>query len=177
MMRRNQNPGSGRRAAASDAVPWLAIVFRPAAAGAIVGLLLTPPAAAQSAADMELATEFLSLELAGWRLPDPTEECLVSLRLRRLEPMAFGSEDMVDQPELVDPPGPHYRVLRIESDSGNRRRRTVQFEWLLPGPAGPRSIHDSFAFTIGGDPAVGGGRAMMQREPERLVIRRECFGG
>ena len=144
---------------------------------ASIGLLPAAPVAAQSAADMELATEFLSLELAGWRLPDPMEECLVELRLRRLEPMAFGSEDMVDQPELVDPPGPHYRVLRIETDAANRRRRNVQFEWLLPGPAGARSIRDSFTFTIGGDPAVGGGRAMMQREPERLVIRRECFGG
>ena len=144
---------------------------------ASVGLLSAAQASAQSAADMELATEFLSLELAGWRLPDPMEECLVSLQLRRLEPMAFGSEDLIDQPELVDPPGPHYRVLRIEPDSANRRRRNVQFEWLLPGPGAPRSIRDSFTFTIGGDPAVGGGRATMQREPERLVIRRECFGG
>lgn len=145
-------------------------------AGAI-GLLLTVPAAAQPAADMELANEFLSLELAGWRLPDPMEECLITLRLRRLEPMAFGAEDLVDQPELVDPPGPHYRVVRIETDSGNRRRRNVQFEWLLGMPASPRVVRDSFVFTIGGDPAVGGGRAMMQREPERMVIRRECYGG
>ncbi len=151
--------------------------FRLAAFGALLGCALTSPAAAQPAADRELATEFLLLELAGWRLPDPMEECLVSLRLRRLEPMAFGSEDMVDQPELVDPPGPHYRVLRIEPDPGNRRRRHVQFEWLLGGSDGPRSIRDSFSFTVGGDPAVGGGRATMQREPERLVIRRECFGG
>lgn len=145
-------------------------------AGAI-GLLLVAPAVAQPAADMELANEFLSLELAGWRLPDPMEECLITLRLRRLEPMAFGAEDLVDQPELVDPPGPHYRVVRIENDSGNRRRRNVQFEWLLGTPASPRVIRDSFVFTIGGDPAVGGGRAMMQREPERMVIRRECYGG
>lgn len=151
--------------------------LRLAAFSTLLGCALTFPAAAQQAADMELATEFLSLELAGWRLPDPMEECLVSLQLRRLEPMAFGSEDLIDQPELVDPPGPHYRVLRIEPDSANRRRRNVQFEWLLPGPGAPRSIRDSFTFTIGGDPAVGGGRATMQREPERLVIRRECFGG
>ena len=135
------------------------------------------PGAAQSAADMELANEFLTLELAGWRLPDPTEECLTSLRLRRLEPMAFGSEDLVDQPELVDPPGPHYRVVRIETDGTNRRRRNVQFDWLLASSGAPRAVRDSFVFTIGGDPAVGGGRATMQREPERLVIRRECFGG
>jgi hypothetical protein len=153
------------------------LLNRSAAWGAVLGFLAALPAAAQPAADMELATEFLTLELAGWRLPDPMEECLTSLRLHRLEPMAFGSEDMVDQPELVDPPGPHYRVLRIEPDASNRRRRNVQFEWLLPGPGGARSLRDSFAFTIGGDSAVGGGRAMMQREPERLVIRRECFGG
>jgi len=141
------------------------------------GLTLASAASAQNAADMELATEFLALELAGWRLPDPMEECLVGLQLRRLEPMAFGSEDMIDQPELVDPPGPHYRVLRIDPDPGNRRRRNVQFEWLVAGSAGPRSIRDTFVFTVGGDPAVGGGRAIMQREPEHLVIRRECFGG
>ncbi len=142
-----------------------------------LGLALAAPASAQSAADMELASEFLALELAGWRLPDPMEECLVALRLRRLEPMAFGSEDMVDQPELVDPPGPHYRVLRIDTEPANRRRRNVQFEWLVVGSGAPRSIRDSFVFNIGGDPAVGGGRATMQREPEHLVIRRECFGG
>lgn len=142
-----------------------------------LGLTLALPATAQNAADMELATEFLALELAGWRLPDPMEECLVGLRLRRLEPMAFGSEDMIDQPELVDPPGPHYRVLRIDPDPANRRRRNVQFEWLVAGSGGPRPIRDAFVFTIGGDPAVGGGRAIMQREPEHLVIRRECFGG
>jgi hypothetical protein len=143
----------------------------------LLGTTLAGPGAAQTGPDMELANEFLTLELAGWRLPDPMEECLTSLRLRRLEPMAFGSEDLVDQPELVDPPGPHYRVLRIEPDGTNRRRRNVQFEWLLAGSGGPRTVRDSFAFTIGGDPAVGGGRAMMQREPDRMVIRRECFGG
>lgn len=151
--------------------------FRVAAFGIALGVTLSLPSAAQNAADMELATEFLALELAGWRLPDPMEECLVSLSLRRLEPMAFGNEDMVDQPELVDPPGPHYRVLRIDSDPANRRRRNVQFEWLVAGPSGSRPIRDTFVFTIGGDPAVGGGRATMQREPEHLVIRRECFGG
>lgn len=132
-------------------------------------------ALAQNPAEMELANEFLSLELAGWRLPDPTDDCLTSLRLRRLEPMAFGSEDLVDQPELVDPPGPHYRVLRIEADPANRRRRIVQFEWLLPAAGAPRPLRDSFAFSLGGE--AGGGRAVMQREPERMVIRRECFGG
>lgn len=151
--------------------------LRAATFGVGFGLAAASLAAAQNAADMELAAEFLALELAGWRLPDPMEECLVSLRLRRLEPMAFGSEDMIDQPELVDPPGPHFRVLRIDPEPGNRRRRNVQFEWIVAGPTGPRSIRDSFAFTIGGDPAVGGGRATMQREPEHLVIRRECFGG
>jgi hypothetical protein len=151
--------------------------LRAAVFGVGLGLVPALPAGAQNAADMELAAEFLALELAGWRLPDPTEECLVGLRLRRLEPMAFGNEDMIDQPELVDPPGPHYRVLRIEPEPGNRRRRIVQFEWIVAGPAGARSIRDSFVFNIGGDPAVGGGRATMRREPEHLVIRRECFGG
>jgi hypothetical protein len=148
---------------------------------ALAALAFGVPAAAQSALDMEIAQEFLTLELAGWRLPDPVEECLTGLRLRRLEPMAFGSEDLVDQPELVDPPGPFYRVLRVEPDPTNRRRRTVHFEWLLP-PSSPggdtvRPVRDSFSFSIGSDSASGGGRAMMQREPERMVIRRECFGG
>jgi hypothetical protein len=144
--------------------------------GAILALLLPPAAAlAQNPVEMELASEFLSLELAGWRLPDPTEECLTSLRLRRLEPMAFGSEDLIDQPELVDPPGPHFRLLRIEADPANRRRRIVQFEWLIGGDGSIRAIRDSFAFSTASE--AGGGRAVMQREPERLVIRRECFGG
>lgn len=135
-----------------------------------------PEARAQSPVDMEIAQEFLTLELAGWRLPDPVEECLTGLTLRRLEPMAFGSDDLIDQPELVDGPGPFTRVLRVETDPANRRRRLVQFEWLLPGAAGPRALRDSFSFSVGGDSASGGGRAMMQQQPERMVIRRECFG-
>lgn len=133
---------------------------------------LGSPANAQSPLDMEVAQDFLQLELAGWRLPDPVEECLTNLRLRRLEPMAFGNEDLIDQPELVDPPGPFYRVVRVDVDPANRRRRIVQFEWLLPASV----VRDSFSFSVGGDSASGGGRAMMQREPERMVIRRECYG-
>lgn len=140
--------------------------------GFAAALAIATPVAAQSPVDMEVAQDFLQLELAGWRLPDPVEECLTTLRLRRLEPMAFGSEDLVDQPELVDPPGPFYRVLRVEIDPGNRRRRIVQFEWLLAAD----TVRDSFSFSVAGDSASGGGRAMMQREPERMVIRRECYG-
>jgi hypothetical protein len=132
------------------------------------------PAVAQLSLDTEVAQEFLALELAGWRLPDPMEECLTSLTLRRLEPMAYGSEDLVDQPDLVDPPGPFFRIVRIEPDPGNTRRRVVTFDWLLPGA---KVIRDSFTFAIGGDPARGGGRPTMQREPDHMVIRRECFGG
>lgn len=126
--------------------------------------------------ETEIVREFLALELAGWRLPDPIESCLTGLSLRRLEPMAFGSTEMIDQPELVDPPGPHYRIVRIEPEGGDRRRRIVHFEWLLPGPDGtPRSKPDSFVFVIND---IGGdrGAASMVREPSTLVIRRDCFG-
>jgi hypothetical protein len=132
----------------------------------------------QASVDTEIAQEFLALELAGWRLPDPVEDCLTGLSLKRLEPMAYGSEDLIDQPDLVDPPGPHVRNVRVEPDPASRGRRIVQFEWLVPGPGGaPRAIRDSFTFLIGGDPARGGGRPTMQREPDHMVIRRECFGG
>ena len=57
---------------------------------------------AQMSPDSEVAQEFLALELAGWRLPDPTEECLTGLTLRRLEPMAYGSEDLIDDSVLAD---------------------------------------------------------------------------
>src|SRR5258708_7131661 len=125
----------------------------------VAGLMIAGPVAAQLSVDTEVAQEFLTLELAGWRLPDPMEECLTSLTLRRLEPMAYGSEDLVDQPDLVDPPGPHFRILRVEPDANNRRRRNVQFEWLLPtGGGATRAVRDSFAFIIGGDPTRGGGR-------------------
>ena len=134
-------------------------------------------AAAQAPADMEIAQEFLMLEVAGWRLPDPVEQCLTDLSLKRLEPMAYGSEDLVDQPELVDPPGPFYRILRIDPEPGNPRRRVVQFEWLLPGPGGAvRPLRDSFVFALAGNPAANVGRPVMQREPDHMVIRRECFG-
>ena len=100
-------------------------------------LMLPTGASAQDRAlEMEVVREFLALELAGWRLPDPVESCLTELSLRRLEPMAFGSTEMIDQPELVDPPGPHYRIVRIEPEGGDRRRRLARVEWLLPGADG-----------------------------------------
>src|SRR5215831_14047909 len=118
----------------------------------LVGARMT---AAQTSADMEIAQEFLTLEVAGWRLPDPVEQCLTGLSLKRLEAMAYGSEDLIDQPELVDPPGPFYRILRIDPEPGNPRRRIVQFEWLLPGPGGAvRPLRDSFVFALVGNSAV-----------------------
>lgn len=126
--------------------------------------------------EMEIVREFLDLELAGWRLPDPVESCLTGLPLRRLEPMAFGSTEMIDQPELVDPPGPHYRIVRVEPEGGDRRRRIARIEWLLTGKGGtPEAKPDSFVFAI--DDAGGDrGTASMLREPLHLVVRRECFG-
>jgi hypothetical protein len=143
-----------------------------------VSVLAAPRAATAQdrALEMEVVREFLALELAGWRLPDPVESCLTELTLRRLEPMAFGATEMIDQPELVDPPGPHARIVRVEPEGGDRRRRLARIEWLLPGAGGTQQIvPDSFVFVVndgGGDR----GTASMVREPARLVIRRECFG-
>lgn len=135
------------------------------------------------ALEMEIAREFLALELAGWRLPDPTEACLTGLDLKRLEPMAFGSTEMIDQPELVDPPGPHYRNIRVDAEaadarSGPRvRRRIARFDWLLTKPDGTQqSEPDSFVFVIN-DAGGDRGAAAMIKEPSHLVLRRECFGG
>ena len=71
------------------------------------GLVLggAPGRAQDRSLEMEIAREFLALELAGWRLPDPVESCLTELTLRRLEATTFGNTEMIDQPELVDPPG------------------------------------------------------------------------
>jgi hypothetical protein len=157
---------------------WMRASLAVIAAFVVVAILAAaPPGFAQSAVDMEIAQEFLALELAGWRLPDPVEQCLTGLTLRRLEPMAYGAEDLIDQPDLVDPPGSFYRVLSVAPEPGNPRRRVVQFEWLLPGTGGTmRTIRDSFIFAINGNPATGG-RPVMQREPDHMVIRRECYGG
>ncbi len=142
----------------------------------LTAALSATAALAQSATDTEIATDFLDLELAGWRLPDPVETCLTGLSLKRLEPMAYGSEDLIDQPELVDPPGPYVRILRIDPEPGNPRSRVVQIEWLLHGPDGAaRPLRDSFTFAPIG-PAGRGGHPVMEHEPEHMVIRRECFG-
>lgn len=139
-------------------------------------MLPTGASAQERTLEMEVVREFLALELAGWRLPDPVESCLTELSLRRLEPMAFGSTEMIDQPELVDPPGPHYRIVRIEPEGGDRRRRLARVEWLLPGTDGtPRAEPDSFVFVVN-DAGGDRGAASMVREPARLVVRRECFG-
>lgn len=141
-----------------------------------LALAASPALAQDRALEMEIAREFLSLELAGWRLPDPVESCLTELTLRRLEPTTFGNTEMIDQPELVDPPGPHARVVRIDPDGGDRRRRLARFEWLLPGTDGnPTVVPDSFVFIIN-DSGGDRGAASMVREPARLVVRRECFG-
>jgi hypothetical protein len=130
----------------------------------------------RAALEMEVAREFLVLELAGWRLPDPVESCLSELSLRRLEATTFGNTEMIDQPELVDPPGPHARIVRIEPDGGDRRRRLARIEWLLPGAGGaPKAEPDTFVFVIN-DAGGDRGAASMVREPARLVVRRECFG-
>jgi len=156
------------------------LTLRAAIASFVLVLMVmtrAPMAQAQNAADVELAQEFLALEVAGWRLPDPVDQCLTSLTLKRLEPMAYGSEDLIDQPELVDPPGPFYRILRVDPEPGNPRRRIVQFEWLLPGPGGAvHPLRDSFVFALMGNAAANVGRPVMQREPDHMVIRRECFG-
>ncbi|HEX6979277.1 MAG TPA: hypothetical protein VF342_08250 [Alphaproteobacteria bacterium] len=154
-------------------------LFRRASLGAPLAVALAAPAGAQSAdraLDLELAREFMALETAGWRLPNPVEACLAGLALRRLEPMAFGSTELVDEPEFVDPPGPHYRILRVEPEPGDRRRRVAHIEWLLTGPAGAsRTEPDSFVFVIN-DPGGERGIAAMVTEPAHLVVRRECFG-
>jgi hypothetical protein len=147
---------------------------------ALLLLALAGPRAAlaqdRAALEMEIAREFITLELAGWRLPDPVESCLSELSLRRLEPTTFGNTEMVDQPELVDPPGPHARILRIEPDGGDRRRRLARIEWLLPAVGGTQTVvADSFVFIIN-DAGGDRGAASMVREPARLVVRRECFG-
>jgi hypothetical protein len=130
------------------------------------------------ALDAEIAREFMALELAGWRLPSPVESCLSSLKLKRLEPIAFGSEELIDQPVLVDSSGPHFRLAGVESDPSDKsgKRRIVRFEWLLPPADGmARTEQDSFAFVVNAASKDGVAAAMV-REPMRLVIRRECFG-
>jgi hypothetical protein len=150
-------------------------VFKAALIAAAV-VLPSGASAQDRTLEVEVVREFLALELAGWRLPDPVESCLTELSLRRLEPMAFGSTEMIDQPELVDPPGPHYRIVRIEPEGGDRRRRVARVEWLLPGADGtPKAEPDSFVFVIN-DAGGDRGTASMVREPARLVVRRECFG-
>lgn len=155
----------------------------PAPTGRLLLILLaalasppTPAFAQDRALEMEVVREFLTLELAGWRLPDPVESCLTELSLRRLEASTFGNTEMIDQPELVDPPGPHVRIVRVEPDGGDRRRRLARIEWLLPGADGtPKVEPDSFVFVIN-DSGGDRGAASMVREPARLVVRRECFG-
>jgi hypothetical protein len=150
---------------------------RPVALLLLAGMLVLSVGAALRAqgTDAQLVEDFMTLELAGWRLPEPSEECLASLRLQVLEATQFGNAEMIDQPELVDPPGPFYRILRIETDPSDRRQRTVRLEWLLPGNE-TRVIPDSFAYRLN-NPGGDRGAATMLREPERLVVRRECYGG
>ena len=143
-------------------------------------LVATAPAWSQQrdrAAEIEIARELMALELAGWRLPDPVEECLTELPLSRLEPMAFGAQELIDQPELVDPPGPNFRNLTVEPEPGDAKRLMMRFEWITPDPAG-RSVFraDSMVFVIN-ELRAGKASVSVVREPRYMVVRRECFGG
>jgi hypothetical protein len=137
------------------------------------------PAGAQTdgrALENELARDFLALELAGWRLPDPVLDCIEKLRLTRLAPGTYGAAEMAVDPVLVDGAGPHAQVVEIASDPTDRRRRIVRFQWFVREGSAARTLQDRFTMAI--DPADRSGTAAtMMMEPERLVVRRECFGG
>ena len=71
-----------------------------------------------------------------------------------------GAPELIDEPELVDPPGPFYRILQIDPDPADKRRRIVRIEWLLKTARGAaRPVRDSFTFALnegGGDRAPCG---------------------
>ncbi len=147
-----------------------------------LALFLSGPAVAQSnprALEMDLARDFLALELAGWRLPDPVVDCIESLRLKHLEPGSFGAAEMAVDPILVDGPGPFARIVGIEQDPNDRRRKIVRIQWLVEESKVAKIYADQFVMVLNetgrGDDASGA--AVMLREPDRLVVRRECFGG
>jgi hypothetical protein len=146
----------------------------------LLALLWAGPATAQSALETELARDFMALELAGWRLPDPDIGCLERLRLARLEPGSYGASEMAVDPIPVDGQGPHYRILGIDPHPGDRRRRIVRFEWVVREQGRARALPDRFEFAMN-DPTRSDddarGVAAMMREPDRLVVRRECLGG
>jgi hypothetical protein len=144
----------------------------------LAALLLSAPAAAQNPAaiEREIALEFIRLELAGWRLPNPDESCLAALKLKRLEAAPYGAVEMIEDPILVDGDGPFVRGLALAADPADARRRIVRFEWTVPGPQGTRNLRDSFSFAIN-DLGAAEGAASMLREPQRLVVRRACFPG
>lgn len=138
-------------------------------------LFLSGPVAAQTpprTLEAELARDFLALELAGWRLPDPVLDCIETLRLSRLEPGTFGAGEMAVDPILVDGPGPFARVVSIEPDPADRRRRIVQIQWVVMEQGTSKTLNDMFVMAMND----AGEAAAMMREPDRLVVRRECFG-
>lgn len=143
-------------------------------------LLGAQPAAAQSALELELARDFLTLELAGWRLPDPDPECLRNAPLTRLEAGSYGASEMAVDPIAVEGPGPFYRGLAIEPHPTDRRRRIARFEWTVRDQGRARTLPDRFEFAVnpaGGGGDAGSGLATMMREPEWIVVRRECLNG
>lgn len=134
------------------------------------------PASAQRDArgtEMALALDFLALELAGWRLPDPALDCIEGLKLVLLESGTFGASEMSVDPVLLDGPGPHARILAIEPDPADRRRRIVRFEWLVASQGRVRAVADRFVMVLNDQQED----AAMMREPDQLMVRRECFGG
>jgi len=138
------------------------------------------PAAAQSSLEMELARDFLTLELAGWRLPDPDPECLQNAPLTRLEAGSYGASEMAVDPIAVEGPGPFYRGLAIEPHPTDRRRRIARFEWTVRDQGRAKVLPDRFEFAMnpaGGSDDAGRGLATMMREPDWIVVRRECLNG
>jgi hypothetical protein len=146
------------------------------ASAATAALLCAAPAHAQRdsrGGEAALALDFLALELAGWRLPDPVPECLETLELKLLEPGTFGASEMATDPILLDGAGPHARINAIDGDPTDRRRRIVRFDWLIAAEGRIRAVPDRFVMLLNDQQ----GDAAMMREPEQLIVRRECFGG
>jgi len=129
----------------------------------------TPSASSQSPTDEMIASEFLRLELSGWRLPDPEGNCRAAVELRYIQVGTYGNyEQKLEVVEVpVDSPPP--RILSVTEDPSDPTLRKVTFEITRDGKA----ESDSFVFVRNLRPDQQGWGSL-RSPPARAWITKGC---
>lgn len=120
--------------------------------------------------DEAIATEFLQLELSGWRLPDPSGNCRKELKLALLKAGDWGNyEGKLDVVE-VGPGDPEPKIVSVTAaDPEDPSLRKAIFEASIAG----KKLSDFFVFVRHKDPTAQGWGSL-RTPPVKAWIKKGC---